>query len=374
MSGNLVLNSLYLHFPFCRHLCNYCDFYKKIPASESDYSTFENLLTQMFKSNEQLLITNDYRWDSLETLYIGGGTPSLWGERGAEFLSQKFKEYAIALAPNCEFTLEVNPGSWSEAGLNAWREFGVNRFSLGIQSLNSNFIKLLDRVHNIDDVYATLEKFKSLDVNFSVDFMLGLPYSEKYNRNIADELNEILQYKPDHLSLYILTTKENYIHKDHLPDDEFVEYEYLLVSKILKEHGYIHYEVSNFAKPNKMSKHNLRYWQMNPVAALGPSATGFLPEAHLRYKWKVNSPAYTEEKLSDDEIFLEKIYMSLRNYNGLALNVFTDSDRSEKLLEIANSWEKRSLAKIENQSIILESKGFLILDFLMDELFNQIKF
>lgn len=374
MSGNIILNSLYLHFPFCRHLCNYCDFYKKVPSGDSDYSQFETLLAQMFVEHEKLLITSDYKWGKLETFYIGGGTPSLWGERGVTFLRKKFKDFKISLSENCEFTLEVNPGSWTEAGLNAWSDFGVNRFSLGVQSLDSNFIKFLDRVHNINDVYVTLQKFKELGKNFSVDFMLGLPFSEKLNRNIEKELLEILTYNPDHISLYILTTKSNYVHKEHLPDDEFVEKEYLLVSKILQDYGYIHYEVSNFAKPAKMSKHNLRYWQMKSVGALGPSATGFLESTKNRYKWKVNGAEYTQEKLSDNEVFLEKIYMSLRHSGGLELSVFNDPVKNKKLEELASIWVNRKQANIMANSIVLTSKGYLILDFLMDELFGQIKF
>ena len=204
--------------------------------------------------------------------------------------------------------------------------------------------------------------------------MLGLPFSEKFNRDIEKELREILTYNPDHISLYILTTKSNYVHKDHLPDDEFVEREYLLVAKILSEFGYIHYEVSNFAKPNKMSKHNLRYWQMKSVGALGPSATGFLANARNRYKWRVNSAEYTEEILSDNEVFLEKIYMNLRHSGGLKLDIFNDEIKNNKLENLAKICIKRDQANIIDGTIVLTSKGYLILDFLMDELFTQIKF
>ena len=369
MQEKLAVKSLYLHYPFCRHLCNYCDFYKNVPKSEADVDNFEVLLSAMFKAHDEKFSELAYEWADLETLYIGGGTPSLWGERGASKLSELLGEYDINLSQNAEFTLEVNPGSWTEESLLAWQNLGVNRFSLGIQALDSTFIKLLDRVHNIDDVYTTLAKFSEIKANFSVDFMLGLPFSEKYNRDILKELDEILSYNPTHISLYILTVKDHYIHAKDLPDDEWIEKEYMEVSNYLQSKGFLHYEVSNFALEGHESKHNKEYWKMNSVAAIGPSATGFLKEEKFRYKWKVKSAEIVEERLTEDELFLEEVYMGLRINDGLSLNKFSESEFST----IAKEWSERDLATLEDNKVKLNSKGFLILDSLMDELFLRLK-
>jgi len=152
------IESLYLHFPFCRHLCNYCDFFKKVPQNRSlELSDFHRYLDSSMLEHQKLMESSGYSWAPLKTLYIGGGTPSLWGEEGASFLQSFLKKYQIELDPDCEFTLEVNPGSWSEEGLNQWRALGANRFSLGVQAMNEKAIVALDRVHNLEDVKETLK-------------------------------------------------------------------------------------------------------------------------------------------------------------------------------------------------------------------------
>lgn len=359
------IDSLYLHFPFCSHLCNYCDFYKKIAVSKvQDYQNFQNYLEKSFIVHQNLIEKNGYSWAPLKTLYIGGGTPSLWGVEGKQFLEQFLKERAITLAPDCEFTLEVNPGAWNEEVLAAWRDLGANRFSLGVQSLDSRMIKYLDRVHSIDDVYDTLTYFQKNDLNFSVDFMLGLPFTEELKRNVLDELAKALTYGPKHFSVYILTVKENYTHYDKLPNEEIIENEFLRVADFLASHQFEHYEVSNFSLPGKQSKHNLNYWKSHTVAALGPSATGFLKENKLRYKWKTNVPEMEIETLTDDEYRLERIYMAIRSQEGIRLSEF-----SKEFEQMVTNWEERQLVTSSNGIVKLTSKGYLMLDSLMNDLF-----
>lgn len=364
------IESLYVHFPFCRHLCNYCDFYKKIPESSSDYSSFEKQLAQMFCANHELLNQHDYECKQLETLYIGGGTPSLWGERGADFLAQAFREHGITLVKDSgEFTLEVNPGSWTEEGLEAWQRFGINRYSLGVQTLHPDYLKKIDRVHNVDDVHETLEYFSNCSHDFSVDFMLGLPRVTGAHRDIKSELEEILKYNPKHISLYILTVKDHYVHLKDIPSDEVIAEEYMLVSELLKREGFEHYEVSNYARRGHTSKHNLMYWQSRSVAALGPSAVGYLAESALRYKWKPSSIDYVVEQLTPEEVHLEKIYMSLRIKKGLRLDDFQIKE-ADSLVE---TWVEKGHALIQGDFVCLTSKGFLLLDSLMDEIFTHSK-
>lgn len=364
------VDSLYIHFPFCRHLCNYCDFYKNIPKNkELEYKNFEDSLLEGYSELIKLFSKNNSEINYLNTLYLGGGTPSLWDIRGATFLKNFLLERNIKLSTDVEFTLEVNPGAWTSEGLSAWQSTGVNRYSLGIQSLDATFLKIIDRVHNIDDVFDTLKFFHSNNLHFSVDFMLGLPFSEKYNRDIIKELSEILEYNPEHISLYILTTKAGYIHKDHLPNEEYIEKEYLDVANFLKSKGFEHYEVSNFAKSGKESRHNLKYWRSESVAALGASATGFLNESSIRYKWKISKGEYVEEVLSDDEKKLEEVYM------GLRINQLYDFSKiikdTCKLSSVLDEWEKMNYISERNGfKVSLNSKGFLVLDSLMNDLFK----
>jgi oxygen-independent coproporphyrinogen-3 oxidase len=326
-------------------------------------------MEEAFAEHERLREMSGYSWAPLKTLYIGGGTPSLWDVEGSVFLSQLLEKYKITLDPDCEFTLEVNPASWTEAILESWEKIGVNRYSLGIQALNGQGIKYLDRIHSIEDVYETLEFFKKRNINYSMDFMLGLPYSKEYGRDVIEELTRALQYNPSHFSVYILTVKSNYIHFDKLPTEEWIEKEFMDVSAFLNSRGFEHYEVSNFSLPNKESKHNLNYWKSETVAAIGPSATGFLAEDRTRYKWKTKEAQFEVEQLDEEAFTLEKVYMSIRSSEGLDLELFKGK---EILIDaLVSKWEDDGLAIINgNKHIYLTSKGYLLLDSLMNDLFS----
>jgi oxygen-independent coproporphyrinogen III oxidase len=368
-----ILNSLYIHFPFCRHLCNYCDFYKTIPQNGSEINSFHKLFEESFEKHQKLMEANSFNWGDLETLYIGGGTPSLWGKEGAIFLREFLKSKDIKFADDLEFTLEVNPGSWTIESLEEWKKTGVNRYSLGIQSLDGRFIKHLDRVHSIEDTFATLEYFKNQKYNFSVDFMLGIPFSEELNRDVILELEKVLNFNPEHISLYILTTKENYIHKNNLPSEERIEKEYLEVSEFLKSRGFLHYEVSNYAKPGLRSKHNLKYWKGDSVGALGPSATGFLSLGNLgiRYKWQTKTSEFSLENIGPEEYKLERLYTLLRTDEGISGSDFFEE--TEKWTHLVKKWDSLGYLNKKEERITLSSKGYLLMDSLMDDIFKNFK-
>jgi oxygen-independent coproporphyrinogen-3 oxidase len=360
------IDSLYIHFPYCRHLCNYCDFYKTVPSDiTKDVQQFHSYLERSYLIHQSLIEKHGYSWSPLKTIYIGGGTPSLWGQDGSRFLQDFFRKHQIQMASDCEFTLEVNPGGWSEEGLQSWQEIGANRFSLGVQSLNKDMIQFLDRVHTVSDVYDTLNYFHKNKLNFSMDFMLGLPSSQNYKRDVLGELKQALVYQPSHFSVYILTVKENYKYYKDLPAEEWIETEFLQVSDFLIDHGYLHYEVSNFALKGKQSAHNLNYWKSQTVAALGPSATGFLSEERLRYKWTPLNPETSLEYLTEDEFRLERIYMSLRSEEGLNINEFP-----EKISSLIEKWSLNQLIIKKNDKIYLTSRGYLLIDSLMNDLFS----
>lgn len=363
------IDSLYIHFPFCLHLCNYCDFYKrKSEGNESDLELFHQFLIKAFERHERLTKEYGYSFVPLKTLYVGGGTPSLWGEKGAKFLKSFLNERGIELSDQCEFTMEVNPKAWTVDSLEAFKSIGVNRFSLGIQTLNKDIIPYLDRYHNVDDVFETLEYFKKTNSNYSIDFMLGLPHSKKFFRNIEQELKTALEYNPQHFSVYILTVKDNYKYFNDLPDEDWISDEFLKTAKILTVRGFDHYEVSNFGLKGKKSQHNLNYWRSHTVAALGASATGFLAEDKLRYKWKTAHADIEIEKLSDKEFFLEKIYMGLRSEIGISTEEF--KGREKDFLKLVDNWKSKDLIRSNTPNIVLNSNGFLILDSLMNDLFS----
>jgi oxygen-independent coproporphyrinogen-3 oxidase len=354
--------------PFCKHLCNYCDFYKKLyePGS-NQIEDFHQFLSESWERHTALMKERSFEWAPLDTLYLGGGTPSLWGTKGADFLGGWLEKH-LCLLPDAEFTMEVDPGTWTSEMILAWKQKGLNRISIGTQTLDPNFIKIMDRSHSLDESYSLLEYCQENNWNFSLDFLLGLPYSREKQRNIENELNNLLQYNPKHISLYILNARSKYPHIQSMPDDEFIREEYLFVSSYLRKLGFVHYEVSNFALPGFESKHNLKYWTGQAVAAFGPTGTGYFPKSSdsaLRYKWKVSKAEVELEELGPKEIALEQIYLTLRTNLGWAPRQMTPA-----LEKVIKGWEAFNYGEFVDRKVKLNSLGFLMLDSLMDDLFR----
>lgn len=362
------VSSLYIHVPFCRHLCNYCDFYKrKYEPGSNQFEDFHRFLTSSWQRHEKLMLDQKVSWAPLSTVYLGGGTPSLWGSAGADFFKETILSKVVIL-PNAEFTMEVDPGTWSAEMISSWKDLGLNRISIGTQTLSPEFLKIMDRDHSLEESFSLLKYCQDEKWNFSLDFLLGLPFSREKKRDIKTELETLLSFNPQHISLYILNARSKYPYIQNMPDDEFIREEYLFVSQFLKDAGFHHYEVSNFAKPGFEAKHNVKYWHSQSVAALGPTGTGYfhLNEAKaIRYKWKTSSAEIEVEELGSDELSLEKTYLELRTSFGWKPAHVTDS-----LLAVFKFWEGFGYGMWDGQKMKLSSLGFVMLDSLMDDLFK----
>lgn len=365
------VSSLYIHFPFCKHLCNYCDFYKRQSnVGSSEVKWFQD---KLIKSTEKLLQfykSKNFKIARLKSVYIGGGTPSLWGQLGAQWFSHFLEQMQLELESDCEFTMEMNPGSLTGELIQSWQNSGLNRVSVGIQTLNDSGLAVLDRIHSVCDSINALETLQGLGINFSTDFMIGIPQTGQA-RNIRLELEEVLKYDPNHLSLYIFTVGKKYKHFSLIPSEQVVSDEYLDVANFLKTKGYIHYEVSNFAKSNDESRHNLTYWKSGPVLAIGPSATGFMcfEESALRYKWDTSMENFSVEKLDASQLRLEKLYMLLRTNLGVSKSF----GEGESWSNLVQDWSRRELLSCDGDIISLNSRGYLVIDSLMDEIFSRTK-
>jgi oxygen-independent coproporphyrinogen-3 oxidase len=373
------IKSLYIHFPVCAHLCNYCDFHKKLKETDfaAQISGVENLLRLQFGAGKKLISENGLEMKRLDTLYLGGGTPSLWGVRGAEYIKSLMLENELCFEDEYEFTMEVNPGSLNQELMNAWRRIGLNRISLGIQTLDPERLPLLDRYHSLNDSVDALELLQNSGMNYSVDLMIGLPEDTFSNiRKLEQEIRRLADYGPSHFSVYILTVKDNYKNYSKLPLEDKVVEEYQLVVELLHSLGYEQYEVSNFAKPGKYSRHNWKYWMGESVAAIGPSATGYLlsqPEHKaIRYKWSVKDQQLDLEVLSQKDLQLESIYLNLRVGNleqalkGLTLI------QQESLL---NQWQKLGyLNFLKSYDLThkhtLNWRGFLMIDSMAQNIYS----
>ena len=261
--------SLYLHIPFCLGKCRYCDFC----SAAWDECTRAAYLAALEK--EILSLPSG----ELDTLYFGGGTPSLLTERElARLLSAVRRRFSFS--DGAELSLEVNPKTASRDKLRAYRSFGINRLSIGMQSMIPSELKSLGRAHTREDFLSTYLDARAADFSsVNVDLMYGIP--SQTPSSLAKTLDELIALSPDHISAYGLILEEGtplWRERDHLalPDEDEEHEMYRVVTSRLREAGFSHYEVSNYAKPGHECRHNLVYWEQKPYYAAGLSAASFV--------------------------------------------------------------------------------------------------
>lgn len=370
---------LYIHVPFCRHKCLYCDFYSggvRIADWELYVDSLLHELSRRIKSEKYIY--------KPQTLYSGGGTPSLIPPFYLQYLVEGIDK--IVDLSNCrEFTIEANPEDVNVENCRIWKDIGVNRISLGVQSLNDIELKAIGRNHSLEDALNAIELLKNNFPNVSVDLMYGLP--TQTIESLDDTLNQILNLPPQHISVYSLTLEEGTAMnrlvidgKLTLPnEDEWKEMTDRISSK-LKGAGYLHYEISNYALPGYESVHNSGYWNGNPYMGLGPGAHSYDGEKIRRFnptdlkgylKWgrgKESKDFFDFEILSEEELIEETIMTQLRTREGLDLDEFKERFGKEKTLRLkkqAQTLIKRGLLKMEESRISLTESGILLSDFII---------
>jgi oxygen-independent coproporphyrinogen-3 oxidase len=269
--------SLYIHYPFCRNLCSYCDFYKEKFDVESENQYFHALETELQLAKET--IDPDRR--IIDTIYFGGGTPSLANLDLLQKLLTKIKEI-FALERNLEFSFEINPESIDSDRLSLLKELGVNRPIFGVQSFNIDLLKTLNRKHKLDDTYRAVYLARALRFeNFGIDMIFGLP--RQTGRKLSEDLTQLVELNPPHISYYQLTIEKGTpleaqitSGKVKIPDSDLSAAMYRAINTDLGKHGYFRYEISSFALPGFECRHNMRYWEGGDFLGLGPSAHSFI--------------------------------------------------------------------------------------------------
>ena len=259
--------SIYIHIPWCLKKCPYCDFNsheKRNEIPESDY--VESLLRDLEYALPQI------KNRPVHTIFFGGGTPSLFSVSGIEKILTRLRT-CLPVVDDAEITLEANPGTFESEKFKGYREIGINRLSIGIQSFNSEHLTVLGRVHNSTESYRAIEIAQTYFDNFNLDLMYALPHQTL--AQAEEDINKALQISPPHLSAYHLTLEPNtyfYQHPPKLPNDELAADMQLMIEQRLSENGYVHYETSAFAKSGNEAKHNLNYWQFGDYLGLGAGA------------------------------------------------------------------------------------------------------
>ena len=376
---------IYIHFPFCRRKCIYCDFYS-VGERLADWEAFARAVENEFSA---LSLPSGV----FPSLYMGGGTPSL---APAELISRFRRMIPVEVG---EFTIEVNPDDVTEEKARAWREAGVNRVSMGIQTLNDDELKAIGRRHTADQAekaYYILRKYFS---NISLDLIFGLPGQTL--SSLSATLDRFIEMRPEHISAYSLMYEERTAltrmrdsgKVEEIPDEDSVEMFRLVTSK-LKEAGYERYEISNYALPGYRSHHNSNYWKGIPYIGLGPSAHSYdgdrtrrynLPDLALYIKEygrnikedredikKYRKNIEDNEILSEEELREEMIMTRLRMIEGLDLLEFENRFGKEERISL----EKRAKPFLSSGDLIymhdhiaLSESGVMISDEIISELF-----
>ncbi|HBA37259.1 MAG TPA: coproporphyrinogen III oxidase [Firmicutes bacterium] len=312
--------SIYIHIPFCKSICSYCDFPKVLYNREAVLPYLESL------ANE---IEDSYEHEKVETLYIGGGTPSSLSEFQLEKLNEIIETFD--LAEDCEFTFECNIEDIDEILLNMLRSMGVNRLSIGIESFDESKLKFMNRSITFKDAKTRIELAKQYGFeNINVDLIYGVPYEKV--KDLKKDLELFLKLPITHISTYSLIIEDHTMCKiredENIAEEEEIKMYDHIRSK-LKSKGLVQYEVSNFAKPGYESKHNLKYWNNQEYYGFGLGAAGYIKgfryentksiDDYILGKWRLN-----EHLVSHTEMMENEVMLALRKTKGISTQEFFD--------------------------------------------------
>lgn len=369
---------LYIHIPFCISKCDYCNFYSV--TDQSKISEFiECLLEEMTMYK--------HCFDRFDSVYVGGGTPSILKPQQIEQILEKIRK-TFSLFEDSEITCEVNPGGLSLNYLNALRDTGINRLNIGVQSFDRNILTFLGRRHSVSDAIDALENSRKAGFeNIGLDLIYGIPGQDV--KTWMNDLHEALSFKPEHLSCYQLTLESDTPLETKyqnggfsMPDEELYRSFFFITSEIIEKAGYVHYEVSNFARePNLQSRHNQKYWDHTPYLGLGPASHSFLKnkrwwnhrflDSYISDIKEGKSPVGGEEYLSLDELGNETLYLGLRTRRGINLKDFFSIYNYDLLREkkgFLNKLIKECLVEIQDDRLYPTLKGLALADSIYLEL------
>lgn len=352
---------LYLHIPFCKKKCAYCDFYSSF-ASDALIDEYVDALSKEIRK------WGDCFGRPIDTIYFGGGTPSLLGDRIVPLLNTVRDSFEVL--SGAEITAEMNPGDDAKEFLSAAINAGVNRLSIGVQSGNDKELELLGRRHNGAQAVKTVGMARELGFdNISLDIMLGLP--ESTTEKLSQSLDFIVGLEPEHISAYILKIEpDTRFGRENisLPDEDEQARQYLMMCERLERAGYGHYEISNFAKSGYESRHNLKYWRGAEYLGLGPAAHSFVDGKRFFYPRDIRAFIEHPETVFDGNggDSEERLMLGLRLREGVDLSDY------KQLEPFITTLEKAGLGRSENGRFSLTDQGMLVSNSIITEILERI--
>ncbi|MFD0963146.1 radical SAM family heme chaperone HemW [Pseudofulvibacter geojedonensis] len=372
------MSGIYIHIPFCKQACHYCDFHFSTSLKKRD-----EMIAALIK---ELILRKPEVKDLVETIYFGGGTPSLLSAiEITQILDVIYSNYQVISKP--EITLEANPDDLSEEKIKAISTTKVNRLSIGVQSFFEEDLAMMNRAHNAEEANECLRVASQYFNNITVDLIYGIPNMSL--KNWENNIDKALSFGINHISSYALTVEpktalEKLIEKGKLqaPKDKVSNEHFQLLVQKLEDNGFIHYELSNFGKPNFFSKHNTSYWTGKNYIGIGPSAHSFNGKErswnvanNSKYINAIQQNKLPEEKeiLSVNDCFNEYVMTGLRTIFGISLIKVEQefgSNFKKHLLAKAAKFINEGLLYINNQNVLLTTgKGKFLCDGIASDLF-----
>ena len=371
-------SAIYIHIPFCKVKCIYCDFYS-ITNREKQIPLFTKLLIEEIKSYRRY---NKKKWE-FNTIFFGGGTPSILPVKNIEKILIQLDD-VFDISNVKEITLEANPGEASFNFLNDIKKIGINRLSIGFQSFNDKVLKNIGRFHRSNDCFKTFKNARKAGFkNINTDMIFNIP-NLSTNQWIGD-IKKLISLEPEHISAYSLTvepsTKLFNLVKNNkmlMPSEQIDIEQFLITKDILMKNKYFQYEISNYSKKNMECKHNLNYWESNPYISFGPSAHSY--DTKKRW-WNVKSldkylslvgngklPVENFEILKKQDKYNEMILNGLRLTKGISLNKIKKFHKNHLiyLKELTKKWDCIDLS---NGYLKLNKNGMLLVDNISSDMF-----
>jgi oxygen-independent coproporphyrinogen-3 oxidase len=373
------MSGIYLHIPFCKQACTYCDFHFSTSLKRKD-----EMLSAM---KRELELRRNEVSSPVKTIYFGGGTPSLLRPREAGDLLSKIRDL-FRVEKNAEITLEVNPDDLEGSLIREWADLGINRLSMGIQSFDESDLKFMNRAHDRGQAIAALEEACRHFDNLSIDLIYGIPGRSRkdWKRN----LETAFEFPIQHISSYALTVEPRtaLAHqirtgKCESPSEEEALAHFEMLMEEASRQGFLHYEVSNFAREGYLSRHNTSYWQGETYLGIGPSAHSFSGDER---SWNVsNNVKYIralkqgnldreQEMLGTGEKLNELIMTRLRTMWGLSLEQIErefGAKEKARILDRAGRFIDRGLLHLSEDHLVADRSGFFLIDGIASDLFTD---
>lgn len=354
---------LYIHIPFCIKKCKYCDFVS--------FSNKMNIVEEYIEVLKQEIEKAKIENKKITTIYFGGGTPSAIDAKYIQEILDKIRDkWNIE---NAEITIEVNPGTVDVSKLEDYLKMGINRLSIGLQSTSNMLLKLIGRIHTYEEFLSSYEIARKVGFsNINVDLMIGLPTQNL--TDVEEDLKKILELNPEHISIYSLIIEANTpIEKEikekrmYLPSEDAERKMYWKVKENLEQSGYIHYEISNFSKPNYMSKHNSNCWNQKEYIGFGLAAHSYIngerksnTENLEEYILQKGAKKTVHEKQDIDAMQKEFMMLGLRKIEGVSISDFKNKFVENPIFIFRQELDtlvKQELIEIEEDNIKLTNKG-----------------